>query len=129
MDSHDNIEWLQNWMLEEYSGDHNAKGVKIEYIHHPQYGSWLVTIDTNDTDTLLPNVKETGEYLYDGDFYTYDVKNGIFNGNCDLTKLKLLIGKFRKVFETYVTKINTKISKEKTHSDTQSIFLKYSTLT
>lgn len=94
-----NLNWLQKWYAAECDGDwEHEYGVNINTVGNP---GWSVTIEYSYTDLdgfERPVVKNKNYETEDNWFFT-KFENNIFEASGDPTKLDLMIGEFRKVWE------------------------------
>lgn len=100
----DILVWIQNWYKSQCNGnwEHNF-GIIIETIDNP---GWSVTIDTNETNIVLPDMAwvliENSKF----NWYGYKVMDGIFEGSGDPNKLVDLLSQFKSLIHQ-----NTRINK------------------
>lgn len=97
------LNWLQNWYSQFCDGDwEHEYGVKIYTIDNP---GWVVKIDLAETG--FENI-ELNYKLYeksDSDWYSISVKDKIFDGAGDPSKLEYLIRKFKSLIEKYENRL------------------------
>jgi len=92
------LSWLQEWYYKNCDGDwEHEYGVKIYTIDNP---GWVIKIDL--TNTPYENM-ELEYKLYEkseNDWYSLSVKNRVFDGAGDPSKLDIIIEKFKELIET-----------------------------
>lgn len=91
------LSWISDWLRSQCNGDwEHMYGVKIGTADNP---GWHVTIDLADTD--LENLEMETEVIGNGDddWFFYKVKNKQYFGSGDLSKLELLLQKFKELVE------------------------------
>ncbi len=93
------INWLNNWFASNSDGDwEHENQISIYTVDNP---GWCIRIDLRDTP--LENLKIEVPLVDKGpnNWYGITVKNGVFQGVGDLSKLSFLILQFKKLVTTY----------------------------
>lgn len=92
------IIWLQKWFMSYCDDDwEHQYGVKIRTIDNP---GWLVEIDLLYTGLSGVKIENTLIENSESDWYSYMIKDGLFKGAGDPTKLNTILGTFRKIVES-----------------------------
>ncbi|MFA0964299.1 immunity 53 family protein [Roseivirga sp. BDSF3-8] len=87
-----NILFIQNWFASQCDGDwEHDYGVKIETIDNP---GWSVEIDLKDTVNETLSIEYQLMEKSKNDWYGYQVKDGVFSGGGDPSKLTVLLDIF-----------------------------------
>ena len=99
----ESLQWLVNWYRSRCDGVwEHSYGVTIETIDNP---GWSVLIEVSETPIenleLIFNSKQVGD---EDDWYGYSVKETVFKGVGDPTKLDVLIAAFRAIWEEHVAR-------------------------
>lgn len=93
------LNWLQNWYSEHCNGDwEHEYGVKIYTIDNP---GWVIKIDLAGTIYESLDIDYTLYEKSEYDWYSISIKNKIFDGAGDPSKLEELISKFKLLVEEY----------------------------
>ncbi len=93
----DNINWLQGWYRGNCDGNwEHEHGIDIQTLDNP---GWLVKIDMKETIFENKTLEKFSINKGDEDWLSYYIKDGVFYGYGDCSKLDILI----KVFKDCVT--------------------------
>lgn len=93
-----NISWLEKWYASYCDGDwEHQYFVKIRTIDNP---GWLVEIDIAYTDISGLHIEHTLIEKSESDWLSYSIKNDVFSGAGDPTKLDMILGYFKKIVES-----------------------------
>jgi hypothetical protein len=91
------IEWLQKWYLEQCDGGwEHEYGITIGTLDNP---GWTLDIDLAFTHLQEVNISPTLWEDGEDNWLSYSIKERKFYGNCDPTRLNLLINVFKEIFE------------------------------
>jgi hypothetical protein len=98
MKENDNVfRWLEDWYHSNCNEDWEHKyGVTIESLDNP---GWRIKIDLRGTPLEHEELSIAEENKGEGDWYSYSVKDSIYNGAGDPHKLIFLIEVFKKFIE------------------------------
>ncbi len=108
----DTLEWIENWYASQCDGDwEHDNGISIGCSDNP---GWIVEISLVDTDLedLMVEYKlvEGSETRVDEfgttqstDWYGFSIKDKMFSGCGDPSKLRLLLEIFRKIAQAHST--------------------------
>lgn len=93
----DVLKWLEKWYKSQCNGDwEHEYGIKVYTLDNP---GWAVAIDLKNTKFEDLNIKYTLLEKAKDDWIGFSVKDGIFNGAGDCSKLKQIIMKFKEIIE------------------------------
>ena len=89
--------WLEKWYKSQCDGEwEHEYGVKIHTLDNP---GWTVIIDLKYTKFEYLDVDYKLVENAEDDWYGFSVKEGIFNGAGDPSKLRLIIMKFKEIID------------------------------
>lgn len=90
--------WLEDWYRKQCDGDwEHLYGIKIDTLDNP---GWSVTIDVFGTDKQDSNFETI---IFDNSefgWFQCSVKNNVFSGYGDTTKLEIILKEFKKWIES-----------------------------
>lgn len=90
-----NLIWLQEWFNNQCDGEwEHGYGIRIETLDNP---GWSITIETIDTSNELEDFDWLEFKNSDQDWYYYRVKEGVFEGAGDPSKLCKLLSLFQEL--------------------------------
>lgn len=96
------LEWLINWYQEQCDGDwEHSFGISIDTLDNP---GWVIKIDISDTNLNGIKLEEKVFKVNDADWYSFESNGEKFEGYGDISKLEILINKFKEFTETSVFK-------------------------
>jgi immunity protein 53 of polymorphic toxin system len=91
------LEWLQQWYLQQCNGDwEHEYGVTIETTDNP---GWKVLVELKDTAARGAMMQPYVRNLGDDDWVRCEVKDEVFVGYGDSTKLTFILETFRRLME------------------------------
>lgn len=89
----DEIKWLEEWMCSQCNGDwEHCYGIKIGTLDNP---GWWVEIDIVETPLENKMFAPIEQFIDDQNWIHCQVKDGKFDGDGDLSKLKEIIKTFK----------------------------------
>ena len=89
------LNWIENWYSSQCDGDwEHQYGIVINTIDKP---GWQVKIDLIYTYLEDVNIEYELFEISENDWYGYSIKNKIFEGAGDPTKLTFLLNKFKEI--------------------------------
>lgn len=89
------LEWIQDWYQQQCDGDwEHENGIVIETVSNP---GWHVTIDLNYTEMENLEIDAPTIEKSEHDWYFITIKDKKFSGGGDLSKLDLLLQKFKEI--------------------------------
>ncbi|ASZ09868.1 hypothetical protein CK934_02175 [Chitinophaga sp. MD30] len=92
------ISWISNWLSSHCNGDwEHEYGMKIETLDNP---GWSVIIDLAFTELDHLDFETDMVETDDADWYVYKVRDKQYVAAGDLTKLELLLEKFKELVES-----------------------------
>lgn len=93
----DILDWLQDWYKDRCDGEwEHGYGIKIDTIDNP---GWKLTIDLKETKLETMIIERKLIDRSDDDWHDYWIDKSQFVGHGDLSKLKVPLNLFKKIWE------------------------------